>query len=450
MNKTLLLPDVIVTADTQDRVLRKHFVLVEDGAITAMGEYLPEEWKKFSGQVVTLQGKTLIPGFVQTHVHLCQTLFRGLADDLELLDWLQKRIFPCEHAHDAASLRASAQLGIYELTMGGTTTVLDMGTLNHQEVIFDELIASGMRAVAGKCMIDENELYPIFKSTTKKELSTTYELAKTYHNFDGGRIRYGFAPRFVLSCSENLLKQTKAMMADFEGSILHTHSSENKGEIAEVRRRHNKENIDYFNSISLLDDSTVLAHCVHANDKEVNLLKKTGTRVAHCPSSNLKLASGIAPVARYLKEGVHVSLGADGAPCNNTLSMFSEMRLAALLQKPIHGPSSMDAKTVFKLATIKGAEALHLDKEAGSIEIGKKADLAILDLKTPLLGLGGNDDAIYGNIVYAATAGSVTDVMINGRWVVRDRVHTGYNGNELFHKGKEQLGALLKRAEISV
>ena len=259
-----------------------------------------------------------------------------------------------------------------------------MGTLRYQEVIFEELQNSGIRAIAGKCLIDENDLFPAFKSDTKSELDEIYQLAKTYHNTSNGKIKYGFAPRFVLSCSEKLLKESFEMKSDFEGSLYHTHSSENKSEIAEVKRRHNKENIEYFDSIGVIDDHSVLAHCIHVNDKETDLLKKNDVRVSHCPSSNLKLGSGIANIPKYLSKGISVSLGADGAPCNNNLSVFNEMRLAALIQKPIHGPTIMDAKTLFKLATIEGAKALHLQNEIGSIEVGKKGGFGFVGFNNKL------------------------------------------------------------------
>ena len=450
MKKTLLIPKRIVTANSKDTILYNHVIEIHDSAIHDIRPLDEAEIQQFDGEIFRAGNLTVVPGFVQTHIHLCQTLFRGLADNLELLDWLQKRIFPAENAHNPASLRLSAQVGLYELMTGGTTTLLDMGTMRHQEVIFDELIGSGMRAVAGKCMIDDNDLYPAFQSETKAELDETYQLAKTFHNYDNKRIKYGFAPRFVLSCTENLLIETKGLMKDFEGSILHTHSSENKSEIEEVRRRHQKENIDYFDSINLLDDHAVFAHCIHVNDKEIKLLKEKQGRVSHCPSSNLKLASGIAPIHRYLQEGVHVSLGADGAPCNNTLSIFNEMRLAALLQKPFNGPLSTDAKTVFRMATIKGAEALHLQDSIGSIETGKKADLCFIDLDSPLFSLHESDDTIYSAIVYSATAQHVTDVMINGKWVVSNSTHKSYDKPEILAKGKEELQKLVERAQIKL
>jgi len=450
MKRTLILPKRIVTANKSDAILYNHAIEIHDSIIKAIRPVSESDVQQFDGEIVRSENLTVVPGFVQTHIHLCQTLFRGLADNLELLDWLQKRIFPCENAHSPSSLRASVQLGLYELMKGGTTTLLDMGTMRHQETVFDELISSGMRAVAGKCMIDENDLYPTFCSDTITELYSSYDLAKAFHNYDDGRIKYGFAPRFVLSCSEKLLIETKGLMKDFEGSILHTHSSENKSEIEEVRRRHNRENIDYFDSINLLDDHSVFAHCIHVNDKEIGLLREKQGRVSHCPSSNLKLASGIAPIHRYLKEGVHVSLGADGAPCNNTLSIFNEMRLAALLQKPFNGPLSTDAKTVFRMATIKGAEALHLQDSIGSIEVGKKADLSFIDLQSPLFPAHESDDTVYSSIVYSATAEHVTDVMINGKWVVRNSEHTSYDKNQILSNAKAELGSLIQRAQVQV
>lgn len=442
----LIVPKYIVTVDNEDRILKNHFVEIENGRIERIAKNDEHIFKKYKGDVYRFDELTLIPGFVQTHVHLCQTLFRGLADDLELLDWLQLKIFPFENAHNKNSLLASVRLGINELLLSGTTTLLDMGTLRHQNVVFEELKNSGMRAIAGKCLIDENDLFPEFKSDTKSELNEIYELAKTYHNSANGKIKYGFAPRFVLSCSEELLKESFEMKKDFPGSLYHTHSSENKDEIAEVKRRHNKENIEYFDSIGVIDDHSVLAHCIHVNDKETKLLKKNEVRVAHCPSSNLKLGSGIANIPKYLDKGISVSLGADGAPCNNNLSMFNEMRLAALIQKPIHGSTVMDAKTVFKLATIEGAKALHLQNEIGSIEVGKKADLALLDLSTNVHSISESDESIYSDIVYSSSSDSVHSVMIEGEWKVLNKKSLLYDQQELNQESKEELKRLLKRS----
>lgn len=442
----IIVPKNIVTVDGKDRILKNNFVEIENGMIVRIAKNDEQYFSKNKQRVFRFDDLTLIPGFVQTHIHLCQTLFRGLADDLELLDWLQLRIFPYENAHTKNSLLTSVRLGINELLLSGTTTLLDMGTLRHQEVIFEELQNSGMRAIAGKCLIDENDLFPEFKSNTKSELDEIYQLAKTFHNTQNSKIKYGFAPRFVLSCSEKLLKESFEMKKDFEGSLYHTHSSENKDEIAEVKRRYKKENIEYFDSIGVIDDHSVLAHCIHVNDKETKLLKKNNVRVSHCPSSNLKLGSGIANIPKYLEKGISVSLGADGAPCNNNLSVFNEMRLAALIQKPIHGSTVMNAKTVFKLATIEGAKALHLQNEIGSIEVGKKADIALLDLNTNIHSISDNDEAIYSDIVYSSSSDSVHSVMVEGEWKVLNKKSLLYDQNELNQKSKEELKKLLKRA----
>jgi cytosine/adenosine deaminase-related metal-dependent hydrolase len=235
-------------------------------------------------------------------------------------------------------------------------------------------------------------------------------------------------------------------MKDFSGSFYHTHSSENKSEIEAVKMMHNMENIEYFDSIDILSDHTVLAHGIHVNDKEVELLKESNTRISHCPSSNLKLGSGIADIPRYLEENISVSLGADGAPCNNNLSQFTEMRLASLIQKPIHGPKSMDALTVFRLATIEGAKALHLENEIGSIEVGKKADLVLLNLEKPNQTL--IDENIYSTIIYSANQENVEEVMINGNWVVSKRKSSFYDEDKLYHDSKNELDELLKRTNI--
>lgn len=442
----ILIPGTIVTANENDDIFQGVGVKIVKGRFA---EFVSKDRvKEFNGKVISKPDLVMIPGFVQTHIHLCQTLFRGLADDLELLDWLRERIFPYENSHSKESLRLSAQLGIHELTTSGTTTLLDMGTMRHEEVIFEELISSGIRAIAGKCMIDINDLYPEFKEDTKSSLKESYALAKEFHGVEKGRIKYGFAPRFVLSCSEELLKETSAMLDEFEGAIFHTHSSENKGEIEAVRAMTGKENIEYFESIGVLGNRTVLAHGIHVNEKEIEILKKSDARISHCPSSNLKLGSGIADIPRYISEGISVSLGADGAPCNNNLSAFTEMRLASLIQKPRYSPTVMNAKSVFKLATIEGAKALHIENETGSIEPGKKADFVLLDLKKSNQSLLINNENIYSNIVYSSGKENVKDVFVEGKQIVNDGVSLIYDEAEIVERGREELQKLIERTKI--
>ena len=443
MGNKLIIPNRIITVDPDNKILKNYAVEIAGGKIQKIAPV--NEFEKFEGEILHYPNYILIPGFIQTHIHLCQTLFRGFADDLELLDWLQKRIFPFENSHIKNSLRTSARLGINDLITGGTTTFLDMGTLRNQEIIFEELISSGLRAFAGNCMMDQNELYPAFRETTDWNLKSTYDWAKSFHDANDGKVKFGFAPRFVLSCSEKLLVETKEMMKDFPGSLFHTHSSENKTEVETVRKMTGKENVEYFDSIGILDSHTVLAHCIHLNETELKTLKKNSVRVSHCPSSNLKLGSGIADIPRYIKEKISVSLGADGAPCNNSLSAFSEMRHAALIQKPIHGPTAMDALTVFRLATIEGAKALHIENEVGSIEVGKNADLVLLDLEKADQPMIVDDSNVYSSIVYSATKENVKVVMTDGNIIVNDGRSLMYDEKEIIETGKKELNQILKQ-----
>lgn len=440
----LIIPKKIVTADEKNSVIENLAVEIVDDKISA---FIPIDKieKQNYDEVYDVRNFTLIPGFIQTHIHLSQTLFRGLADDFPLLEWLRLKIFPFENAHDKNSLQITARLSINELLMSGTTTFLDMGTLRYGEIVLEEMIDSGIRGFSGKCLIDINDLYSDFKSSSNDEIKNIIKLANQFHNAANGRIKYSFSPRFVLSCTEKLLKETKEIMKDFPGSIYHTHSSESIDEINEVRKRFNKENVEYFNSIGVLDDHTVLAHCVHTSNNERKMLKNRDTRIAHCPSANLKLGSGIAPIPEYLKEGISVTLGADGAACNNNLSLFNEMKLASLIQKPIYGTEVMDAKTIFRMATIEGAKALHLQNEVGSIEVGKKADLVLIDLDSYSNSYSDSDESVYCDIVFSSTSENVKSVMVNGKWLVKNRESLIYDQPEIISKSRQELQMLLKR-----
>lgn len=393
-------------------------------------------------EIIDVTGLVIIPGFIQTHLHLCQTLFRGLADDLQLLDWLRLRIFPFEAAHNERSMHASAMLGIAELVRSGTTTILDMGSIHFQEEIIRAVGESGLRAHVGKSMMDLNQSYPKLKESTKESLSSTRALAERWHGSYDGRIHYAPAPRFALSCSEELMRSAGEMIRSSPGMIMHTHASENREEIHSVRQRFGAENIEVLHRFELLSPRSCLAHCVHLSDHEIELLQSTQSNVTHCPSSNLKLASGIADVPALLGRGVNVSLGADGAPCNNSLDMFHEMRLVALIQKPKHGAESMPAQEVFEMATLRGAKALGLEKEIGSIEIGKKADIVLLDLHNVWNPVGKD---LISSIVYSSGPENVDSVMIDGKWVYRKGEYPGIDKERVFVEGRGELDKLLAR-----
>ena len=432
---------IVVTMDADERVLEGD-VLVREGRIAGVGDVSVPADLTFDAR-----GCAVLPGFVQTHVHLCQTIFRGAADDLELIDWLKRRVWPLEAAHDARSVRASARLGIAEMIRGGTTCALTMETVRHTEEAFRAVEESGFRATVGKCMMDKGEGVPEgLREETEDSIRESLALVEEWHGRDGGRVRGCLAPRFAVSCTEGLLRRVAALARE-RGVLIHTHASENRSEIELVERETGLRNVEYLDSVGVTGPHVVLAHCVHVNEREMDLLASTGTHAAHCPSSNLKLGSGVAPVAEMLERGVSVSLGADGAPCNNRLDMFTEMRTAALLQKVRRGAEALPARRALRMATADGARALGLGGEVGSIEAGKRADLTILDLER--LHLTPRPDVV-STLVYAAEARDVRTVLVGGRVVLSDGELTTLDEREVLAEAREQHALLTARAGIPV
>lgn len=412
--KTLIKDALIVTMDLQGTVEQGN-LLVENDKIVYRGPDQPQ-----ADLVISGAGKMLIPGLVQTHVHLPQAIFRGQADDMELLTWLKARIWPLEGAHDEESVYFSAQLALGELILGGTTSIVDMETVHHAGSAFEAIRESGIRAICGKVMMDKgNDIPPSLQESTADSLQQSVDLLQKWHGQENGRIQYAFTPRFVLSCSEELLREVVALSAAYKVKI-HTHASENRSEIKLVESEKGMKNILYLDHLGLASPDLILAHCIWVDDQELDVLEKRQVKVAHCPGSNVKLASGIAPIPQMLARGIKVSLGADGAPCNNNLDIFSEMRLAALIQKPLHGPTAMPAREVFRLATMGGAEAMGLEDQIGSIETGKKADLVLMSLD----GLHVNPVSTvdpYSLLVYALHSSDVAMTMVDGQVLMEGR-----------------------------
>ncbi|MEN0641844.1 5'-deoxyadenosine deaminase [Alkalicoccobacillus gibsonii] len=416
-------------------------LLIEGTTIKAIGSDLGDVG---ADKVIDGRGRTVIPGFVQTHIHLCQTAFRGKGDDLELMDWLQKRIWPLEAAHDEESIYYSAMLGIGELIQSGTTSIVDMETVHHTDSAFQAISQTGIRALAGKVMMDKGTEVPkALQENTQQSIQESVDLLEKWHNYDQGRIQYAFTPRFVVSCTEPLLKEVQALSDHYQVKV-HTHASENRGEIEIVQAETGMRNVVYLDHLGLANERLILAHCVWLDEQEKKILKDRGVKVTHCPGSNLKLASGIAEIPDLLSQDIAVSLGADGAPCNNNLDMFNEMRLAALIQKPVHGPTSMDARTVFRMATLGGAKAIGLDHEIGSLEVGKKADIAILNLNDFHTYPSFDVDTI-SRIVYSATRADVETTIINGKIVMENRIMKTLDKQLVLSESNRVMKRLVKR-----
>ena len=440
MKSILIKNGTLITMDAEDSILRGD-LLIRDGRIAAIGEV-----GQTADIVIDAAGCAVLPGFVQTHIHLCQTIFRGSADDLSLLDWLKKRVWPMEAAHDAASIRASARLGIAELIKGGTTCALTMETVNHTEEVFKVVEETGFRATVGKCMMDKGNDVPAgLQENTGASIKESIRLLDEWDGKANGRIRYCFAPRFALSCTSELLSEV-ARIAKERGVIIHTHASENKNECAVVEKDTGLRNVSYLASLGISGANTVLAHCVHLDAAEFDSLTETKTNVAHCPSSNLKLGSGIAEVSTMLERGISVSLGADGAACNNRLDMFTEMRTMALLQKAMHGPEVIPAKQALRIATMGGAKAMGLDRQIGSLETGKQADVIVVNLdsihSTP------HHRELISALVYSAQTSDVQSVVIDGMLVLKDGELLTLNEESVRRDADRESLALLKRAAL--
>jgi len=310
-------------------------ILVSGARIGQIGTDLPTPPDT---EVVDCSGCYLMPGLVQTHVHLVQTMFRGFAEDLGLLDWLRRFIWPLEAAHDEASVRACVRLGLGELITTGTTTILDMGTTRWGDVVAEELVRSGIRARFGQAMMDMGEHVPAdLVENTRASLDASAALLKRWNKAGAGRISYAYAPRFALSCTRELLEAV-AMLAKMSETLVHTHSNESVEERSAVQGVTGMSPIGYLAEVGIATPRTIIAHGVHVDDAELQILRESGSAVTHCPSSNLKLGSGVADVVRLRQARITVGIGADGAACNNELDGFQEVRLATLLARTLREP----------------------------------------------------------------------------------------------------------------
>ena len=414
-DELILRGGTILTIDPQHRVVAGDVACVAGEIVQVGGDYTPSS-RDYT--IVDCAGCVVMPGLVQAHVHTCQTLARGRADDMELLDWLRTVVWPYEAALDEATITASVELACAELLLGGTTAILDMATVHHTDAVFAAAERCGIRAVIGKAMMDAPDpQIPVgLRESTQASLDESARLIRRWHGAAGDRLRYAYAPRFVLSCSDELLREVGAQ-ARARGVRIHTHASENQGEIALVRQRFGKDNIVVLDDFDLLGDHCCVAHCVHLSADERRLLASRGAHVCHCPSSNLKLASGICQVPELLAAGVSVALGADGAPCNNNLDGFRELRLAALLHKPRSGPRTLPAPEVVRMATLGGAAALGLADRIGSLEVGKRGDMIAVDV-TALHSVP--TASPWSAVAYGATSRDVRHVAVDGAVLVRD------------------------------
>lgn len=370
---------------------------IRDGRIAAIGSVAGEPHDR----IIDAHGDYVLPGFIQTHVHLCQTLFRGYADDRPLMDWLRQRIWPMEAAHTPETLRAATDLATTELLTTGTTAILTMETVHDTEAVFEAAAASGIRATIGKCMMDAPGDAPVrLQEQTARSIDESLALRRAWHGRANGRIRAAFAPRFAVSCSRELLEAVATLSADHQ-ALVHTHASESREEIALVRARSGGlNNLAYLASVRHASPRLCAAHCVWADEREQHVL----------------------------------------------LDMFDEMRLAVVLQATRHGPGLMTARDVVEMATRAGARTLGLEDEIGSIEIGKRADVIVVRHDAVHQAPGPDP---YSTLVYATRGTDVRTTIVDGEVLVDEGRPVRMDPAEVAAAARAAARTLAVRAALS-
>ena len=383
-------------------------VLIKDDKIAEIASDIDEGVDK----VIDGKGKILMPGFVNTHTHLSMTLLRGIADDMALDTWLNDHIWPMEAHLNRDYCYAGALLGALEMIKSGTTTFSDM--YFYMDGVAQAVEEAGIRGVLSYGMIDFG-----IPEKRENEFKENISLIKNFNNTADGRITTMFGPHSCYTCSVDLLERVRKE-ADKYNVGIHIHMNETMKEINDVGEAHdNKRPFELLDSIDFLGDDVVAAHCVWLDENEINLIKNNGVSVSHNPCSNMKLASGAAPVGQLLDEGICVGLGTDGASSNNNLDMFDEMKFASLLAKvSTLNPSVLNANEVVNMATINGAKALNL-KNIGSVEVGMKADLILID--TNMANMTPQSNLLASNIVYSANGSNVDTTICNGKVLMENK-----------------------------
>jgi 5-methylthioadenosine/S-adenosylhomocysteine deaminase len=402
----------VVTMDAARRVIEDGAVAVAGGRVVAVGTRAEVAGRYAAREVIDARGRAVIPGLVNGHTHIPMVLFRGIADDLDLNEWLTKYIFPAEAKNVTEEfVRAGTRLGLAEMIRGGTTTYCDM--YYFEDAIAEETERAGVRGLLGETVID----FPVPDNKTWPDAMRYAE--RFVARWKGHRlITAAVAPHAPYTVSEAHLREVRAF-SDRTGAPVVTHVAETRKEVEDVTRDHGARPVEYLARIGFLSPRTVAAHTVHVTEGEISLLRQNGVGSVHNPESNMKLASGVAPVPQMMRAGVLLGLGTDGAASNNDLSMWEAIDFAAKLHKlTTNDPKVVTAEEAFAMATIGGARALHMDADIGSLEAGKRADLVVVDLdalhQTPRY-------SVYSHLVYATKAGDVRTVVIEGRVVMRDR-----------------------------
>ncbi|MEI6349003.1 MAG: amidohydrolase [Bacteroidota bacterium] len=429
---TIITNGIIVTVDSLGTIFPNGSVVIDGDEIVAIGTSAEIAKIYCSDNIVDAKGKIVMPGLINCHTHLSMTLFRGIADDLQLKDWLEKYIFPAEAEFmNAENVEIGSQLAMIEMIHTGTTTFNDM--YFYEDKVAEVAKKIGMRGVVSESLID----FPVPNSKTSDEgISHIRKMVEKYKN--DSLITVGLAVHSPYTCGPDLLKKAKKVATELN-LIYNIHVAETKWEIDTINKLHHLTPVEYLDKLGVLDHKTIAAHGVWLTDNDINILSKRGVSVAHNPECNMKLSSGAAPIVKMVELNCNIGLGTDGVASNNNLNMFEEMHTMALLAKiSTRNPTSIPAEKAIRIATIGGAKLLGKEKEIGSLEVGKKADIIIINANrpntTPLYN-------VYSTLVYAINANDVNDVIINGKFVLR-------NSNILNISEEEVMSNVRKKSRI--
>ena len=406
---------------------RKQSVLIKDDLIAEISDEIDES---NVDKIIDASGKILLPGFINTHTHLSMTLFRGLADDLSLDSWLNDHIWPMEANLNGDYCYIGALLGAVELIKSGTTTFSDM--YFYMEDVARAVDEAGLRAVLSYGMIDFGDA-----ERREAEIKENLTLFENCNGMADGRIKVFFGPHSPYTASEELLIKVRQLASENNIGI-HIHVSETEKEINDVSAEKGLRPFEYLDKIGFLGPDVLAAHCVWLSDNEIEIIKKNNVKVSHNPSSNMKLASGISPVSKLIENDICVSIGTDGASSNNNLDLIEELKIASLLQKvSTLDPNVVNSHEALAMGTIKGAEALGLDDEIGSIEVGKKADIILID--TNSANMVPDSSTLTSNVIYSANGSNVDTTICNGKILMENKKLTVLDEQEIYDKARKAI-----------
>ena len=446
MSQILIKNGYVISMNKNREIFKNGSILIENDRIKAVGRVDPSLINS-DVEVYDTQGKIILPGLINTHVHLSQQLGRGVADDVVLLTWLRERVWPYESSFDYEDSLVSSTACCVELIKTGVTTFLEAGG-QYVDAMAEAVEKCGLRACLSKSTMDEGEGLPkAWQKTTQEELDLQEELFKKYNNTAEGRIKIWFGLRTIFNNSDELIKGTK-ILADKYRTGIHMHVLEVKEEMDYTRATRGETTVEHMNRLGALGPNLVAAHTVWLTEREIDLFRLYDVKVSHNPGAAMKVVLGFAKIPEMLEKGIAVSIGTDGAPSNNRMDMMRDMYLTSLIHKGrTLNPKTVSAEQVLEMATINGARCALMEKEIGSLEVGKKADLIIL-----------NPDTIHSlpvidpvaNIVYAMSSENVESSMCNGKWLMKNREILFLDEKELLEKVKIQNKKVMDKAGIVI